>query len=47
VYKRQIFMIAGRIKESFDSNPEITWRDQEHIASDIFTAIDNYIKHHA
>lgn len=42
-----IFMIAGRIKESFDSNPEITWRDQEHIASDIFTAIDNYIKHHA
>lgn len=41
-----IYMIAGKIKVTLSSNLEIQFRSQEIIASDIFNAIDNYIKSH-
>lgn len=41
-----IYMIAGKIKGTLSSNLEIQFRSQEIIASDIFNAIDNYIKSH-
>ena len=41
-----IYMIAGKIKSTLSNNSSVQARTQDTIASDIFRAIDYYIRHH-